>query len=145
MPLTLLPPKQSVPQLSLVPAVDSQRAKPALIDSSGNQIELPEEVVDLLEFVVNAWQQGRGITVSIKSETLTTQEAANLIGCSRQHVVTLMNAGILPGRKIGTHRRLSLDDVLHFIQVKGKRTDEPLNERNGDRATACTASTELPA
>lgn len=44
-------------------------------------------------------------------DLLTTGEAAHLLGTSRQHVVDLCNAGDLPYRIIGKHRRVSRSDV----------------------------------
>jgi excisionase family DNA binding protein len=125
MSLTLLPPKQEVSQLALVPTT---RRTPILIDADGKETELPEEMLDLLSFVIKAWKHGHGITVTVQSQLVTTQEAADLIGCSRQHVVSLMNSGALPGRKIGTHRRIKLEDVLSFIHDEDKRRDKAMDE-----------------
>ncbi|MCA9801212.1 MAG: helix-turn-helix domain-containing protein [Cyanobacteria bacterium HKST-UBA02] len=125
MSLTLLPPKKAVSQLALMP---TKRHRPTLIDADGKETELPAEMLDLLVFVMKAWKQGQGITVSVQSQLVTTQEAANLIGCSRQHVVSLMNSGALPGRKIGTHRRIKLEDVLSFINDEDKRRDQAMDE-----------------
>lgn len=125
MSLTLLPPKQEVSQLALVP---TKRRTPTLIDADGKETELPDEMLDLLSFVMKAWKHGQGITVTVQSQLVTTQEAADLIGCSRQHVVSLMNSGALPGRKIGTHRRIKLEDVLRFIHDEDKRRDQAMDE-----------------
>lgn len=125
MSLTLLPPKQEVSQLALVP---TKRRTPTLIDADGKETELPDEMLDLLSFVMKAWKHGQGITVTVQSQLVTTQAAADLIGCSRQHVVSLMNSGALPGRKIGTHRRIKLEDVLRFIHDEDKRRDQAMDE-----------------
>jgi len=125
MSLTLLPPKHEVAELALVP---TKRRKPTLVDADGRETELPEEMLDLLSFVVDAWKRGNGVTVTVQSKLVTTQEAADLIGCSRQHVVSLMNSGALSGRKIGTHRRLKLEDVLRFIQEDDTRRDAVMDD-----------------
>jgi excisionase family DNA binding protein len=125
MSLTLLPPKHEVAQLALAP---SKRRKPTLVDSDGREIELPAEMLDLLSFVMDAWKRGHGVTITVQSKLITTQEAADLIGCSRQHVVSLMNSGALPGRKIGTHRRIKLEDVLRFIQEQDKHRDAVMDD-----------------
>ena len=51
---------------------------------------------------------------------LSTQEAADLLGLSRQHIVRLVDAGKLPVRvtRAGAHRRIAATDVLRF---KAKR------------------------
>lgn len=44
-------------------------------------------------------------------ETLSTGQAARLLGCSRQHVVDLCNEGLLPYTSVGTHRRVQRRDI----------------------------------
>ena len=44
-------------------------------------------------------------------QLLTTGEAAQLLGTSRQHVVDLCNAGDLPFVVVGKHRRVARADV----------------------------------
>jgi excisionase family DNA binding protein len=37
---------------------------------------------------------------------LTTTEAADVIGCSKSHVIKLFDSGALPGKWVGRHRRI---------------------------------------
>ena len=56
--------------------------------------------------------------------TITTQEAADLLGVSRPTLVRLIDAGKLPAEKINRHRRLPLGDVLEYhreLQEKQRR------------------------
>ena len=51
------------------------------------------------------------LTQAEAEDLLTTGEAAQLLGTSRQHVVDLCNAGDLPYVTAGRHRRLARHDV----------------------------------
>jgi excisionase family DNA binding protein len=51
------------------------------------------------------------LTEAEGDDLLTTGEVARLLGTSRQHVVDLCNAGNLPYRVVGKHRRVSRHDV----------------------------------
>ena len=44
-------------------------------------------------------------------ELLTTGEAAKILNCTRQHVVNLCEHGDLPFTTVGTHRRISRENV----------------------------------
>ncbi|HUO38419.1 MAG TPA: helix-turn-helix domain-containing protein [Mycobacterium sp.] len=46
--------------------------------------------------------------------TLTTQQAADLLGVSRPTVVRLIKSGELAAERIGNRHRLVLDDVLSY-------------------------------
>lgn len=47
-------------------------------------------------------------------DLLTTQQAATLLGCSRQHVVDLCTSGRLPHSRVGSHRRIRRSDLEAF-------------------------------
>lgn len=47
-------------------------------------------------------------------ELLTTGEAARILGTSRQHVVDMCNAGLLPYTLAGKHRRIRRRDLEEF-------------------------------
>jgi excisionase family DNA binding protein len=67
-----------------------------------------------LSEVLKAMAQGNPISIiPVKSE-LTTQAAADLLGCSRPHVVKLLENGTIPFTKVGRHRRVLYDDVLAY-------------------------------
>lgn len=56
----------------------------------------------------------------VPDELLTTGEAAKLINSSRQHVVDLCRQGVLPYTSVGTHRRISRQD-LEALQSRSER------------------------
>lgn len=72
-------------------------------------------------FVVFSGQY-EGVAVT---DLMTTGEAAELLGCSRQHVVDLCNEGKLPFvRKGGSHRYMRRSDVLALTAQPPTRDQE---------------------
>jgi len=57
------------------------------------------------------------------SELLTTRQAAEFLGCSRQHVVDLCDAGRLPFARIGTHRRIRRRDLEALTPARTLRRE----------------------
>ena len=82
------------------------------------QIPLPREVYLALEQVVDAMRRGLAVAVVPAGKTVTTQEAADLLGVSRPTVVKLIGKGTLPHEMVGTHRRVPLEALLEYKRAR---------------------------
>ena len=80
----------------------------------GEQVELPQEAYRVLRQVIEAMRHNLAVTVVPQSLTLTTQQAADLLGVSRPTVIKLLNEGKIPFERTGTHRRILLHDLLAY-------------------------------
>lgn len=89
----------------------AEQAVEVVIEHSEEAIRLPREVAVVLREVLTNSAAGRSVEVIPMHAELTTQEAADFLNVSRPHVVKLMDNGILPGHKVGTHRRIYASDV----------------------------------
>ncbi|UZF59340.1 helix-turn-helix domain-containing protein (plasmid) [Gordonia polyisoprenivorans] len=119
--------KTLAPVLSFLEAHDQVRgdaAHPsyALVGvGEHDRIELPENLHHVLTRVVAAMVQGRAVTVAPQSMTLTTQQAADLLGVSRPTVVRLITDGHIAAERVGNRHRLLLDDVLAYRDARRTR------------------------
>jgi len=85
-----------------------------LTASDGTSVALPAELQRLLATVARGMAQDRAITVSPTSRTLTTSEAASLLGLSRPTVVKLIDAGEIPADRSGHRRKIAIEDVMAY-------------------------------
>ncbi|MEV0340099.1 helix-turn-helix domain-containing protein [Nocardia sp. NPDC050713] len=79
-----------------------------------NALILPREVVNMLAFILAQAAEGRGVSIVPSHAELTTQQAADMLNVSRPYVVRLLEAGEIPFRLIGTHRRIRFDDLKDY-------------------------------
>lgn len=80
----------------------------------GTTVELPEAAVDGLIEMLDAVAHGEDATVVRTPREVTTQQAAAVLNVSRPTVVKLIDDGSLPARKVGSHRRILLTDLLAY-------------------------------
>ncbi len=80
----------------------------------GDRVELPEELYRVLRQVVDALRSGLAVTVAPQTQTLTTQQAADLLGVSRPTVIRLLDDGEIPFERVNTHRRIELRELLAY-------------------------------
>jgi excisionase family DNA binding protein len=100
----------------------------ALIGPSGGKIPLPSPIYKVLVSALRFLERGEGVMILPSTQEMTTQSAADLLGVSRQYVVQLLEEGKIPFHKVGTHRRVSMKDVLEFRRKRDTRRKQMLGE-----------------
>ena len=84
------------------------------ISETGKRIRIPFSVLKLLVQILKEISQGNPVTVVPEATEITTQAASEVLGCSRPHVVRLLEEGKIPYSKVGKHRRIRYDDLMSF-------------------------------
>lgn len=84
------------------------------IAETGEKIKIPIQVLRLLSKILHATAQGNPVAIVPQAMELTTQSAADFLGCSRPHLVKLLEEGLIPFTTVGRHRRVKFEDLQRF-------------------------------
>ena len=84
------------------------------ISDSKKKIVLPHQALDMLKSILKAISEGQLISVVPTEEEVSTQKAAEILGCSRPHLVKLLEDGKIPFNKVGKHRRIKMEDITTY-------------------------------
>ncbi len=99
-----------------------------LVGPDGEAMEIPASAFHALKLVVQGMARGQTMTLVPHGKELTTQEAADLLHVSRPHLVKLLEEGTMPHYKVGTHRRVRIDDALDYRERRAATRREKLDE-----------------
>lgn len=89
----------------------------------------------MLEGLLDAVRRGADVTLLASDKELTPNQAAQLLGVSRPHLVKIMDRGLLAYRLVGSNRRIAKADLLDYIE-RHERANAHVNQLLGTRAHA---------
>jgi len=108
-----------VAQRCIMEALDRSKAVKIKLESEAGDlppIELPPASLRLIGQLLGLMSEGRPIALMPEKQELTTVEAANFLNVSRPFVIKEIDAGRIPHRKVGSHRRVLLSDPIEYAE-----------------------------
>ena len=123
---------------SLARALDAVPAgtEPKLVGPDEAPIALTPSLFEVLKLAVAALRSGHAVAISPLERMLTTTEAGDLLGISRQYLTRLIEAGDIPCSFTGRHRRIKLADVLSYQHERAARRQVLLQQMTAEAAAA---------
>lgn len=91
-----------------------EERKATLTSASGETVELPAKLFEVLRQAADALAHGRGVSIVPQDMKLTTQQAADFLGISRPTLIKFLEAGLIEFDKVGRHRRITLRALLAY-------------------------------
>ncbi len=87
-----------------------------LVDDGGHgePLTIPAVAMQLLVKALDEIAHGQAVTLLPVQAELSTQQAADTLNVSRPYLVKLLEEGAIPFRKVGSHRRIQLRDVMVY-------------------------------
>jgi excisionase family DNA binding protein len=95
---------------------------PALVSPTGERIEIPSTVFEILKAAVRFMSHGQAVTLVPDNQAITTQRAADILGMSRPFFIKQLEAGLMVHHRVGNQRRIYLRDVLEFARKRDKES-----------------------
>ncbi|MGE4163990.1 MAG: helix-turn-helix domain-containing protein [Vicinamibacterales bacterium] len=102
-----------------------------LVGPKGDRVALPSNLFDTLVEAIRELDERGTVTIRREGDRLAIMDpdgelsprlAAEMLNVSRPFVVKLLNEGVIPSRKVGTHHRVRLEDLNEYLdQVNAQR------------------------
>lgn len=103
------------------------------IQETSEKIKVPLSALKLLGDILKGMGEGKLISIVPIAAEMTTQAAAEFLGCSRPHLVKLLEEGKINYTKVGKHRRVKFDDVMKYKgQMKAQQEKNIVEIMNFD-------------
>jgi excisionase family DNA binding protein len=99
--------------VSIIERLDSEQPQ-IEIEETSDKIKIPLSALKLLGDILKAMGQGKLISIVPIASEVTTQAAAEMLGCSRPHLVKLLEDGKIAFTKVGKHRRIKFEDIMKY-------------------------------
>jgi len=96
------------------------------IEETSEKIRIPLNALKLLAKILEETSKGRLVSIVPVATEMTTQAAAELLGCSRPHLIKLLEGGEIQYTKVGKHRRIKYEDIAKYKKEMKERQKQLL-------------------
>ena len=104
------------------------RVRIELENEPEESISIPVTAFRLLNSILTEMAKGNAVTLIPVHAELTTQQAADILNVSRPFLIEQLEKGVIPYRKVGTHRRVMFKDLMEYKQTMDHNRLKALEE-----------------
>lgn len=97
------------------------------IQESGEFLTIPKKALTFLTAIIQNMAEGKTISIVPSNSELSTQQAADMINVSRPHLIKLLESKLIPFKKVGSHRRILLMDIMEYQDQLAKQREDQLD------------------
>ena len=97
------------------------------IQETGEFITIPKKALSLLSAIIRNMAEGKTISIVPSNSEVSTQQAAEMLNVSRPHLIKLLEAKKIPFKKVGSHRRILLKDIMEYKERQAKERESQLD------------------
>lgn len=91
------------------------------IEETKDKIKIPLSALKFLGEILKSMSEGKAFSIVPVATEVTTQKAADILGCSRPHLVKLLEEGAIAYNKVGKHRRIKYEDIIQYQKQMKER------------------------
>jgi excisionase family DNA binding protein len=102
---------------------DHGSARLKLGGADDKEITLPDSILRLVYEAMVCAATGKKLRLVEEDEEVSPEKAAEFLQVSRPYLVKLLDSGEIPFHHVGTHRRVTMSDLIEYKQqrkIKGK-------------------------
>lgn len=97
------------------------------VQETGEFITIPKKALTLLSTILQNMAEGKTISIVPSNSEVSTQQAADMLNISRPHLIKLLEAKKIPFKKVGSHRRVLLEDIMEYKEHLDKQREAQLD------------------
>jgi excisionase family DNA binding protein len=99
-----------------------------IVDGVGRDVDIPMTAMRALGEALRQIALGKAPVVLPLDAEVSTQQAADILSVSRPYLIRLLDSNEIPFRRVGSHRRIRLLDVLNYRRRNDEERMKVLDE-----------------